>query len=103
MNRLKNLFYVAFFLMLACTEQALAGTSGAPRPWDTGLSNLIDNLTSTVARLLILGAVVISGLLWAFTEHNTGARRISQIVFGGAVALGAVAFLAALGFSGAVV
>ena len=36
-------------------------------------------------------------------EHGTGGRKISQIVFGGGVALAAVSFLAGLGFTGAMV
>ena len=50
----------------------------------------------------MIAAIVIAGVAWAFTEHGTGGRRISQIVFGGAVALAAVSFLASLGFAGAV-
>ena len=72
-------------------------------PWDTGLQNLVDNLTGTVARLMIIAAIVVAGITWAFTEHGTGGRKISQIVFGGGVALAAVSFLAGLGFTGAMV
>ena len=89
-------------LALALPNLAAASTAGPPMPWDTGLQNLVDNLTGTVARLLVIAAIVIAGVAWAFTEHGTGGRRISQIVFGGAVALAAVSFLASLGFSGAV-
>ena len=81
---------------------AQAGTTGPGMPWDTGLQALIDNLTGTVARLLVIAAIVVAGLAWSFTEHGTGGRKVSQIVFGGAIALAAVTFLAALGFSGAV-
>ena len=89
---------LAVVLLSVLAVSFFASSGGQPMPWDTGLSRLVDNLTGTVAQLLILAAVVISGLLWAFTEHNTGARRISQIVFGGAVSLGAASFLTALGF-----
>lgn len=82
---------------------SLASGSGPSMPWDTGLQALVDNLTGTVARLMVIAAIVVSGITWAFTEHGTGGRKISQIVFGGAIALAAVSFLAALGFSGAVV
>lgn len=89
--------------MLLAPVGVLAGTGGPPMPWDAGLANLVANLDGTVARLMIIAAIVVAGLTWAFTEHGTGARKISQIVFGGAVALSAVAFLAALGLTGAVV
>ena len=81
---------------------AHAAPAGPAMPWDTGLQALIDNLTGTVARLLTIAAIVVAGLAWSFTEHGTGGRKISQIVFGGAVALAAVTFLAALGVAGAV-
>ena len=101
-RRLDSLTLIQIALLSVLTVSVMA-TSGPSMPWDEGLGNLVDNLGSTVARLLVLAAVVISGLMWAFTEHNTGARRISQIVFGGAVALGAASFLSALGFSAAVI
>ncbi len=82
---------------------ALAAPAGPAMPWDTGLQNLVDNLTGTVARLMIIAAIVVAGITWAFTEHGTGGRKISQIVFGGGVALAAVSFLAGLGFAGAAV
>ena len=69
----------------------------------TGLANLADNLTGPTARALILIAIVVSGVAWAFTEHGTGGRRLSQIVFGAAIALGAVALLTALGITGATI
>ena len=72
-------------------------------PWDTGLANLADNITGPTARALIIIAIVVSGIAWAFTEHGTGGRRLSQIVFGAAIALGAVALLTALGITAAVV
>ena len=81
---------------------ANAAAAGPAMPWDTGLQALIDNLTGTVARLLVIAAIVVAGLAWSFTEHGTGGRKVSQIVFGGAIALAAVTFLAALGFAGAV-
>ena len=81
----------------------LASTGGPAMPWDTALQNLVDNLTGTVARLMIIAAIGIAGITWAFTEHGTGGRKISQIVFGGGVALAAVNFLTSLGFTGALV
>ncbi len=88
---------ILFFL----PEAVEASTGGPSMPWDTGLTNLVDNLTGTVARLLVIAAIVVAGLTWAFTEHGTGGRKISQIVFGAAVALGAAQFLTALGITGA--
>ena len=89
-------------LQLSYGSAILASTGGPAMPWDSALQALVDNLTGTVARLMIIAAIVIAGITWAFTEHGTGARKLSQIIFGGAVAIAAVSFLAALGLTGAV-
>ena len=98
-----RLFLTSALVALAVAPAAHATTGGAPMPWDTGLANLADNLTGPTARALILIAIVVSGVAWAFTEHGTGGRKLSQLVFGGGVALAAVSFLAGLGFTGAMV
>ena len=82
---------------------AAATSVGAPMPWDTPLQLLLSNLTGPTARVLILVAIVACGLLWAFTRNEEGLKRLGQIAFGGAIAMGAVALLTSLGFAGAVV
>jgi type IV secretion system protein VirB2 len=84
------------------TRAALAAGGGSPMPWDTPLQNLLGNLTGPTARALILIAIVACGLLWAFTRNEEGLKRLGQVAFGGAIAMGAVAMLASLGFAGAV-
>ncbi len=90
---------VSFLTGLAPT--AFGSSAGAPMPWDTPLQNLLDNLTGPTARALVLIAIVGCGLLWAFTRNEEGLKKLGQIAFGGAIALGAVALLASLGFAGA--
>ena len=89
-------------LTLVYTRAALAAGGGSPMPWDTPLQNLLGNLTGPTARALILIAIVACGLLWAFTRNEEGLKRLGQVAFGGAIAMGAVAMLASLGFAGAV-
>jgi type IV secretory pathway VirB2 component (pilin) len=98
-------------LLFACTTgatfitltapAAYASTGGATMPWDTPLQNLLDNLTGPTARALVIIAIVVCGLLWAFTRNEEGLKKLGQIAFGGAIAMGAVAMLASLGFTGA--
>ena len=90
-------------LLLIATSTAFASTGGAAMPWDTPLQNLLSNLTGPTARALVVIAIVACGLLWAFTRNEEGLKRLGQIAFGGAIALGAVALTANLGFAGAVV
>jgi type IV secretion system protein VirB2 len=87
--------------VIAMSDAAAAG-GGSPMPWDTPLQNLLGNLTGPTARALILIAIVACGLLWAFTRNEEGLKRLGQVAFGGAIAMGAVAMLASLGFAGAV-
>ena len=89
-------------LTLLGPSTALAAGGGSPMPWDTPLQNLLGNLTGPTARALILIAIVACGLLWAFTRNEEGLKRLGQVAFGGAIAMGAVAMLASLGFAGAV-
>ena len=87
-------------LLVVASSTASAG-AGAPMPWDTALQNLLGNLSGPTARALVLIAIVACGLLWAFTRNEEGLKRLGQIAFGGAIALGAVALMANLGFAGA--
>lgn len=92
---------IALLFLFASAPQAFASSAGAPMPWDTPLQNLLDNLTGPTARALVLIAIVGCGLLWAFTRNEEGLKKLGQIAFGGAIALGAVALLASLGFASA--
>jgi type IV secretion system protein TrbC len=89
------------FLALASTR---AWATGPSMPWDGPLDNLLNNLSGPTARALVLVAIVATGLLWAFTRNEEGLKRLGQIAFGGAIAMGAVTLFANLGLtSGALV
>lgn len=96
------MFGIVFITLTASTAQASTG-GNAPMPWDTPLQNLLNNLTGPTARALVIIAIVACGLLWAFTRNEEGLKKLGQIAFGGAIAMGAVAMIASLGFSGALV
>lgn len=97
-RRTLGVMTVAF---LAPLSAAHAAGGGAPMPWDAPLASLVNNLTGPTARALVIVAIVAAGLLWAFTRHEEGLKRLGQIAFGGAIAMGAVTMLASLGFAGA--
>lgn len=82
-------------LLTAASPAWAAG--GAAMPWDTPLTNILSNLSTTTARVLVLLAVVGCGILWAFTRNEEGLKKLGQIAFGGAIALGSVTLLANLG------
>ena len=80
---------------------AEAATSGPAMPWDGPLQTILNSLSGTVAHVLITVAVIVTGLVFAFTEHGSGARRLFGVAFGGAIALGALSFMTAIGWAGA--
>ena len=88
-------------LAAVCAEPALATPSGSAMPWDAPLTNLLSNLQGTVARIAITIAIVLTGLIFAFGEAGSGLRKVMAIAFGGALSLGALAFMTALGWVGA--
>ena len=99
--RATTLVVFTAFLVLLGPEPALATPAGAEMPWDTPLTNLLNNLQGTVARIAITVAIVLTGLIFAFGEAGSGLRKVMGIAFGGALALGALAFMTALGWVGA--
>jgi len=60
-----------------------------------------DQSSGTVAHVLITIDVIVTALVFAFTEHGSGARRLFGVAFGGALALGALSFMTAVGWAGA--
>ena len=92
---------VLALLAVSVAEVASATPAGSPMPWDTPLNNLLNNLQGTVARIAITMAIVLTGLIFAFGEAGSGLRKVMSIAFGGALALGALTFMTALGWVGA--
>ena len=83
------------------TSLAEAAATGPAMPWDGPLNTILTSLSGTVAHVLITVAVIVTGLVFAFTEHGSGARRLFGVAFGGALALGALSFMTAVGWAGA--
>src|SRR5580692_391227 len=80
-----------------------AGTGGTDMPWNAPLQTLLDNLSGPTARVLAGVMLVIGGVIWGFTRHEEGAKRIGQAIFGIAIMFGAVQIVTALAFAGAIV
>ena len=91
----------ALLLIGGLVGPAAAATSGPAMPGDGPLQTILNSLSGTVAHVLITVAVIVTGLVFAFTEHGSGARRLFGVAFGGALALGALSFMTAVGWAGA--
>ncbi|HXB27478.1 MAG TPA: TrbC/VirB2 family protein [Gemmatimonadaceae bacterium] len=101
-QRILSLLAIGVGLVLIASP-AWAGTGGNDMPWNTPFQALLDNLTGTTARVLAGIMLLIGGVVWGFTRHEEGAKRIGQAIFGIALMFGAVQIVAALQFAGAVV
>jgi type IV secretory pathway VirB2 component (pilin) len=77
------------FLMFSVSGVSAFGQGD---PWTSSANNLRAAFTGPIATALIAVAVVITGLVFAFSEGQ-GKRQISGLIFGGAMALGAVRFM----------
>ena len=76
--------------------KALAAVGIATLPWDQPLQTIQGDLQGTVAHAATTIAVIAAGMMWTFTEHGTGARKVSAVALGGAAALGATQLVTAL-------
>jgi type IV secretory pathway VirB2 component (pilin) len=91
----------SFLLLEGIRSLVEAAPIGPAMPWDGPLNTILTSLSGTVAHVLITVAVIVTGLVFAFTEHGSGARRLFGVAFGGALALGALSFMTAVGWAGA--
>ena len=73
-----------------------AAAAGGALPWDQPLTTLQTDLQGPVAHSITTAAIIGAGLTWAFSEHGTGARKMSALAFGGAAALGATQLMTAV-------
>ncbi len=65
----------------------------AQDPWTASANNLKTAFTGPIVTALIAVAVVITGMTFAFSEGQ-GKRQLTGLLFGGAMSLGAVRFMA---------
>lgn len=101
--RLRSAALAAATLALAlfAASAAHAGTGGPSMPWNTPLERVLDNLTGPTGKTLAALMIAIGGVIWGFTRHEEGARRIGQAILGIGFLFGAVSLVSSLGFEGA--
>lgn len=99
--KLTKKIMISFGAYLSIPAICLAATSGPSMPWDSPLTTVRDSVTGTLAHIVITVVIVGTGLTFAMSEAGHGARRVAGVVLGGALALGAINFMTAVGFAGA--
>lgn len=95
-NWIRWIVYAYGIVTIVWPAQALATTGIGVLPWDQPLNTIQTDLQGTVAHAATTIAVIAAGLTWTFSEHGTGARRMSAVALGGAAALGATQLMLAL-------
>jgi type IV secretory pathway VirB2 component (pilin) len=97
-----KLGYATAVLTIALPARAFAGIAGGggALPWDSTITTVTTDLSGPVAHGVTTAAVIMAGMMWAHTEHGSGARKLSAVGFRGAASLGAVQLMTAL-FPGA--
>ena len=100
MKRIKQLFYGVLLWSISCNT--FANDMGTTMPWDEGLKKIQMALTGPTAHFIIIIAISLSGLSFAFGEQGGAFRRGAGIIFGGSIAIGAATLANTLGISGAV-
>ena len=101
-SRISPVVFVAVFASLAFASTAHAATGGTALPWNTPLEKLLDNLTGPTGKTLAALMIAIGGVIWGFTRHEEGARRLGQAIVAIGLIYGAVGLITTLGFSGAI-
>src|SRR2546426_9709280 len=84
-HRTSSMLVVSWCLLLLGYGRSVAeaAPAGPPMPWDGPLNVILASLSGTVAHVGITAGVVVTGLVFAFTEHGSGARRLFGLAFGG--------------------
>ena len=91
-----KLSYAIAVATILWPARAFATTGVGTLPWDAPLATIQGDLQGTVAHAATTIAVIGCGLTWTFSEHGTGARKMSAVALGGAAALGATQLMTAL-------
>lgn len=90
--RLSFKYLVALGLSLVSSQTAFAQSM----PWETPLRSIQTSLQGPTAQLIVVIAIVASGLAFCLGESGGFFRRCAGIVFGAAIAIGASTFAATL-------
>src|SRR5262245_42877411 len=100
-RRTRTTGLMLFLWAMAGRASAWAAVAGSGLPWDTPLLTVSNALWGTPAHAIMTAVIVFAGLVWAFTDHQIGARRVFAGAMGGSLAINAPQVMAALGWGGA--
>lgn len=90
---LLRLVMMTSFVVMAMGVSSVCAASLQPSPWEHAVSVLRLSFTGPIARGLSLVAIVIGGLMFAFSEGSSK-QLLAGIIFGVGMAIGATNFMA---------
>jgi type IV secretory pathway VirB2 component (pilin) len=93
---IERISYATTMLAISATSVMAAAAGGGVLPWDGPITTITADMTGPVAHGVTIAAIILAGMAWAHTEHGSGARKLSAVGFGGAVALGATQLMTAV-------
>jgi type IV secretory pathway VirB2 component (pilin) len=84
------------------TAAAWAGTGGSDMPWNGPMQAILDNITGPTGKIIAGLLIALGGIVWGFTRHEEGFKRVAQAIIAIGLVLGATNLVTTLGFQGCV-
>ena len=84
------------------TAAAFAGTGGQDMPWNSPMQAILDNITGPTGKVIAGLLIALGGIVWGFTRHEEGFKRVAQAIVAIGLILGATNLVTTLGFQGCV-
>jgi len=84
------------------TVAAWAGTGGSDMPWNGPMQAILDNITGPTGKIIAGLLIALGGIVWGFTRHEEGFKRVAQAIIAIGLVLGATNLVTTLGFQGCV-
>jgi type IV secretion system protein TrbC len=81
---------------------AYAGTGGTDMPWNGPMQAILDNITGPTGKIIAGLLIALGGIVWGFTRHEEGFKRVAQAIIAIGLVLGATNLVTTLGFQGCV-
>jgi type IV secretion system protein VirB2 len=79
---------------------AFAGTGGTDMPWNGPMQAVLDNITGPTGKIIAGLLIALGGIVWGFTRHEEGFKRVAQAIIAIGLVLGATNLVTTLGFQG---
>ena len=100
--RAASIAAAALTAALADSAAAFGGTGGTDMPWNGPMQAILDNITGPTGKIIAGLLIALGGIVWGFTRHEEGFKRVAQAIIAIGLVLGATGLVTTLGFQGCV-